>query len=161
VAGHMFLDIEGVKGESKDKDFKDKIDILSWTWGATNSGTFHKGSGGGSGKANVREITITKSIDASSADLQLACLSGKHFGKGKLIVLKAAGAKTLEYLNYELTDLMITAVNAGCAAGEEQVTESVSINFAKVHFSYKIQDEKGAGKDGGQYTWNVAENSKG
>jgi type VI secretion system secreted protein Hcp len=158
VAVSMFLEIEGIKGESK--KFKDKIEVLSWNWGATNSGTFHTGSGGGSGKANVKDVTITKPVDSASADLQLACLSGKHFNRAKLSVLKADGEESLEYVNYELTDLMITSVSAGNALNEERVTENVAINFAKMHFSYKVQDERGSGQDGGQYTWNVAAASR-
>ena len=45
MAVDMFLEIDGVKGESVDKVHKDKIDIMSWQWGIANSGTFHHGSG--------------------------------------------------------------------------------------------------------------------
>jgi hypothetical protein len=49
MAMDMFLDIKDVKGESRDGKFKDKIDILSWSWGLSNSGTAHVGGGAGAG----------------------------------------------------------------------------------------------------------------
>ena len=47
MAGDMFLDIEGVQGESKDEAFKNKIDIDSWSFGCTNAGSMGRGGGGG------------------------------------------------------------------------------------------------------------------
>ncbi|MDN3722726.1 type VI secretion system tube protein Hcp [Roseibium salinum] len=45
------MELEGIKGEAQDKSHKDKIDVLSWSWGASQSGTTHMGGGSGSGKA--------------------------------------------------------------------------------------------------------------
>ncbi|MEO1312198.1 MAG: type VI secretion system tube protein Hcp, partial [Pseudomonadota bacterium] len=59
MAVDMFLDIEGeIDGESQDKTHKDTIDLLAWSWGVSQSGSFHVGSGGGSGKANFQDISI-------------------------------------------------------------------------------------------------------
>ena len=47
----MFLDIEGeISGESQDKVHKDEIDVLAWSWGVSQSGSFHVGGGGGAGE---------------------------------------------------------------------------------------------------------------
>ena len=86
MAVDMFLELDGVKGESVDKTYKGKnaIDVLAWSWGMSNSGTFHHGSGGGSGKANFQDITVTKYVDAASAEHHaILRLNGKHFAKGK------------------------------------------------------------------------------
>ena len=62
MAVECFLKIEGpeLKGESKADGFADQIDVLAWSWGASQSGTMHVGTGGGAGKANVRTSSITK-----------------------------------------------------------------------------------------------------
>ena len=96
----------------------------------------------------------------ASADLQLACCNGKHLKSAKLIVRKA-GVKALDYIIIELSECMVTAVTTGGSGGEDRLTENVTLNFSKIHFEYKVQDEKGGGKDGGQYTWDVAGNDKG
>ena len=160
MAVDMFMVVDGIKGESKDTAYKEAIDVLAWSWGLSNSGSFHTGGGGGSGKVNVQDLSFTKYVDKASADLQLACCNGKHLKSAKLIVRKA-GEKPLDYMIVELTECMVTAVTTGGAGGEDRLTENVTLNFSKVHFEYKIQDEKGGGKDGGQYTWDVAGNDKG
>ena len=160
MAVDMFFVVDGIKGESKDKAYKESIDVLAWSWGLSNSGSFHTGGGGGSGKVNVNDISFTKYVDKSSADLQLFCCNGKHVPKAKLIVRKA-GENPLDYLTIELTDVFVTGVSSGGSRGEERLTETIQLNFSKVHFKYMVQDEKGAGKDGGQYTWDVAGNTKG
>lgn len=159
MAVDIFMLIKGVKGESVDKVHKGQIDVLAWSWGISNSGTFHVGGGGGAGKANVQDLSFTKYVDTSSADLQLACMNGKHFPEAKLIVRKA-GEKPLEYILVTLTNVLVTSVSTGGSGGEDRLTENVTLNFGKVQFEYKVQDDKGTGKDGGQYTWDIAANSK-
>jgi type VI secretion system secreted protein Hcp len=38
MAVDMFLKLNGVTGESKDKVHTTEIDVLSWSWGMTNNG---------------------------------------------------------------------------------------------------------------------------
>jgi len=33
MAVDMFMKIDNVKGEAQDKAYKDKIDVLAWSWG--------------------------------------------------------------------------------------------------------------------------------
>ena len=75
MAVDMFLKIEGeeVKGGAKDHTHKGEIDVLAWSWGASNSGSFHTGGGGGAGKANFQDLSVTKYIDRASTALMLAC----------------------------------------------------------------------------------------
>lgn len=159
MAVDMFLELDGIKGESTDSKHKEKIDILAWSWGLSNTGTFHHGSGGGAGKANFQDISITKYIDKASADLMYHCASGKHLAKGTIIVRKA-GDKPLEYLTIKLDKILICGYSTGGSGGEERLTENVVLNFAKIAVEYKIQDEKGAGKDGGTFTWDISSNTK-
>jgi hypothetical protein len=53
-----------------------EIDILSWTWGMSNSGSAHVGGGAGSGKVSVQDLSLTKYLDSSSAPLMLSCCNG-------------------------------------------------------------------------------------
>jgi type VI secretion system secreted protein Hcp len=47
MASDMFIKIGSIKGESKDSVHEDEIDILSWDWGMSQSGSMHVGGGGG------------------------------------------------------------------------------------------------------------------
>jgi type VI secretion system secreted protein Hcp len=155
----MFLDLEGIKGESIDSKHKDKIDVLAWSWGLSNAGSFHHGSGGGSGKASFQDISFTKYIDKSTSDLLYACASGKHIPKASLIVRKS-GEKPLEYLIYKLEKILVSSISTGGSGGEDRLTENVTLNFAKVSVEYQLQDDKGAGKAAGSFTWDIGANVK-
>jgi type VI secretion system secreted protein Hcp len=161
MAVDMFLELEGVKGETLDKTFKSKnaIDVLSWNWGLSNTGTFHHGSGGGSGKANFNDISITKYVDKATADLMLVCASGKHMAKGTLTCRKA-GDNPLEYLKINLTQILVSSYATGGAAGDERTTETVTLNFAKVKVEYFMQSATGGKEPGGQMGWDIAGNAK-
>jgi type VI secretion system secreted protein Hcp len=159
MATDIFLTLDGIKGESTDDKHKEAIDVVAWSWGLANSGTFHSGTGGGAGKANFQDISVTKYVDKSTADLMYSCASGKHLSKGTLIVRKA-GEKPLEYLIYTLEEILVSSVSTGSSEGQERATENVTLNFSKVKMEYKIQDKSGGGKDGGTFTWNIPANVK-
>ena len=55
---------------------------------------------------------------------------------------------------------MITAVSTGGSGGEDRLTENVTLNFAKIEWSYTPQSEKGAAGNPMPGGWNVAENVK-
>ncbi|HTU65317.1 MAG TPA: type VI secretion system tube protein Hcp [Steroidobacteraceae bacterium] len=155
----MFLELDGIKGESIDKVHKEKIDLLAWSWGLSNTGTFHGGEGGGAGKANFQDISFTKYVDKGSADLMYAIASGKHIAKGKLIVRKA-GENPLEYLTYNFEKILVSSMSTGGSGGEERLTENVTINFATVKMEYWTQGEKGAKGKNSNFGWDIPANAK-
>ena len=133
MAVDMFIKLDGIKGEAQDDKHKGEIDVLAWSWGMSQSGTTHMGSGGGGGKANFQDISVTKWVDKSSPILMQYCATGKHIPKAQLIVRKAGG-KPLEYIVMDLTDIMVTSVSTGGSGGEDRLTENVSLNFAEFKF---------------------------
>jgi type VI secretion system secreted protein Hcp len=159
MAVDMFLELHGIKGESLDKVHKGKIDILGWTWGLTNTGTFHQGHGGGGAKASFRDISITKYVDAATPDLVHSCASGKHFEKGKIIIRKA-GQHPLEYLTIELDRVFVAAYSTAGKGVEERLTEIIGLNFAKVRLEYATQTEKGGRGAAHVFHWDISSNSK-
>ena len=136
MAVDMFLKFAPeVKGESKDSSHTGDIDILAWSWGASNSGTTHVGGGGGAGKVNVQDMSITKYVDLSSATLLNAVSTGKHFNTATLYVRKAGGS-----------------------GGEDRLTENVSLNFAKFKYTYTEQLDTGGAGTKGTFNWDIAAN---
>ena len=51
MASDIFAKIGDIKGESLDSKHKDEIEVLSFSWGVTNTGAKGFGGGGGEGKA--------------------------------------------------------------------------------------------------------------
>ncbi len=163
----IFLHISnGVKGESLDAVHgvpagKGGIDILAWQWSMTQSGTTHMGGGGGGGKVNVNDLSITKYVDASSADLIKKCCDGTHFENAKLIVRKAGGdSGPVEYFQINMEMVMVTSYSTGGAKdGLDRIQESLTLNFRKVEIVYKEQDDAGVGAPAATADWNIAENT--
>ena len=159
MAVDMFIKIGDLKGEAKDKGHAGEIDVLAWSWGASNSGNAHMGGGQGAGKVNVQDLSFTKYIDKSTPDLMLFCCNGKHIPEAKLTVRKA-GETPLEYLTITMSDLIVTSVSTGGSGGEDRLTENVTLNFAKVKVNYVEQSEKGAAGAKPQMGWDIAANVK-
>jgi len=157
MAMDMFIKIGKLEGESKDKSHGKEIDVLAWSWGMSQSGSFHYGAGGGAGKVNVQDLSLTKYIDKSSPDLMLACCNGEHMDDAVLTVRKA-GKTPLEYYKITMTKVMITAVSTGGSGGEDKLTENVTLNFEKVQVDYVEQTEKGGEGAKPSMTWDIAAN---
>ena len=153
MAVDIFCQIEGVKGESQKDGHKDEIDIVSFNFGAKQHGSFHfGGAGGGSGKAEIKDLQIVKMVDKSSAELFKACASGKHIPSVTIYSQKAGdGEKPLVYYKVKLEDVIVSSFeNTGAAEGDA-VMETVTFNTAKMNFDYQAQDKTGA-KAGGPVT---------
>ncbi len=102
MAVDMFLKLEGVEGESQDAIHANEIDVLAWSWGASQGGTTHQGSGAGSGKVNVQDVSFTHYIDSATHLLWQRTFDGKHIEEGTLTVRKAGGTP-LDYLIIKMT----------------------------------------------------------
>jgi type VI secretion system secreted protein Hcp len=157
MAVDMFIKIDTVDGESRDKAHKKEIDVLAWSWGMSNSGSAHVGGGAGAGKVNVQDLSFTKWVDVSTPKLALACCDGKHFANATLVVRKA-GEKPVEYIKIKMEEVLITSISTGGSGGEDRLTENVTLNFAKVSLDYVPQDEKGAAGTAVPMTWSIVEN---
>ncbi|MDD2759743.1 MAG: type VI secretion system tube protein Hcp [Methylomonas sp.] len=162
MAVDMFINFgDKIKGETKDKAQASKgdCDVLAWSWGMSQSGSFHMGGGGGAGKASVQDISLTKYVDKATPALMLHLLKGSHIDEIKLIVRKAGG-KQENYIEITMTKCILTTISTGGSGGEDRLTENVTINFAEVKFEYFLQDEKGAVKSGGECKYNIEQNSE-
>ncbi len=159
MAVDQFIKIDGIKGESSDKTHKDQIDILAWSWGASNSGTTHQGGGGGAGKCNVQDLSLTKPQDKASNELLKACLTGKHI-KEATLYLRKAGGKAEEYFTLKMEEILVTSLSMGGSGGEDRLTENCTLNFAKFTVEYKAQKENGALESAGvKCIWDIAANA--
>lgn len=159
MAVDMFITIGDIKGESIDDKHKDQIEVLSWNWGMSQSGTSHSGAGGGTGKVDVQNLVFNKFVDKSSPALIKSCCKGTHFDKAVLTVRKAGG-DALEYLKIELFNGIIAQVSVGGSGGPERLTETIGLNFAAFKYSYVPQTAKGAGGAAVPASWNIATNTE-
>lgn len=155
----MFLKIDDVAGGSVVTGREGWIDVISWNWGMTQTGTMHEASGGGAGKVNVQDLTFTHNIDPSTPRFIESCCTGKHYGVAQLAIRKAGGT-ALEYLSIKMEEVLVSGVSSGGSGGGDIVTENVTLNFARFTVDYTPQTGKGAGGAKITGTYDIAKGPK-
>src|SRR5689334_20850979 len=115
------------------------IEVSSFSWGITQSGTSggSGGGGGGAGKATFSSFTITKHLDRFSPEIALDVATGKHL-KDLTVVGAASDAKNeTTYFKVKLQDILVSSYQtSGSAGGSDLPMESVSFDYAKITFMY-------------------------
>lgn len=155
----MFLKIDGIEGESLDDKHKNEIELLSFSWGATQPGSAGHGGGSGVGKVQVHDFQCAKYFDKSSPKLFEACATGKHTPKVVLTCRKAGGAQQ-EYMKVTFSEVIVSSIQDSGSGGDSLPTESVTLNFSKIEIEYKPQDEKGNLGGVVKAGWDLAKNVK-
>ena len=139
-----FLKIKGIDGESTDEKHKGEIELISYSLGGTNAGSFQSGGGGGSGKVALHDFTFVKKVDKSSAKLFAAMCAGDHYDDATL-VCRRAGKEQQEFLTVALTQVIVSSFKHLGSEGAETIpNDTVTLNFGKVEFKYKEQKPDGS-----------------
>jgi len=155
-----FLKIEGIDGESADHKHKGSIDIESWSWGETQSGTFGHSGGGGAGKVSMQDFHFVAKSSKASPKLMLACADGEHIKKAVLTCRKA-GKDQQEYLKITLSDVLVSSYQTGGTASSNILpVDQFSLNFAKMEKEYKEQKSDGTLGGTVKAGWDVKANKK-
>jgi type VI secretion system secreted protein Hcp len=138
----IFLELEGIKGESLDNKKKGQIEIESCSFGCSQTGSFAVGSGGGAGKVNFQDCYFTARVSIADPLLLNACASGKHIPKA-VVTFRKAGGDQEEYAIFTLTDVLVSSYQLGGSSGGVLPTSSFSLNFSKIQVKVAPQEAKG------------------
>lgn len=155
-----FLKIEGIEGESEDSKHKKDVEVLSFSWGANNSGSMGHGTGGGTGKVMMQDLHFTFRQCCASPKLGEYVCTGKHIPKATLVCRKAGGDEPLEYLKLTLSDLVVSSYQMGGSQGDVLPIDQCSLNFTKIEHEYKPQTSGGTGSGQVKFGWDVKQNKK-
>lgn len=164
MAFDAFLKIDGIPGESTDDKHKDWIEIVSYSWGVSQPKSAAPSSSGGATaeRADFQQFSVVKSLDKSSPKLALACADGTHVKEVKLELCRAGGDK-LKYMEYKMSNCIITSVHRSGAAqgGESLPLEQISLDYGKIEWIY-TQQKRADGSGGGQVAagWDLEKNKK-
>jgi len=161
MAVSIFARIGTIKGESRDAKHKDEIEVLSWSWGVSQTGAMApRGGGGGKGKASFQDFNFTHHVDKASPVLMKACATGEHI-KDATITVRKAGKGQQEYLIVTMTDVLVTSVAMSVSAEGDATMEGVALAFAKVDLEYKPQKPDGSLDVGVHFTYDLKANKGG
>lgn len=140
MAVNAYLIIKGIDGPST--SLSNAIDILSFSFGCSNTATFGSAASGGesrAGRADVSNVSIMKVTDKTTPMLFDACTSGDYIDSVDLQYFKAMGNKQECYYKLHMEKVVITSHQI--SGSNENPTESVSFAFSKIKVSYNPEKD--------------------
>lgn len=149
MAIDVYLQIEGIKGESSDAGHQGWIECKAVNWGAYQPKSATSSSSGGhtTERGTLSDITITKLSDLATPLLLQSCIAGRTLAKAKLEFQRSDGQGTpIKYFEITMENVIISQVSPAIHEGE-LLMETLCLKFAKVKWTYTQQ--KIAGGAGG------------
>jgi type VI secretion system secreted protein Hcp len=139
MALDMFLKLDGIAGESTNKGHKDEIEVLSFSWGVSNSSEIGA-QGRRRGRSTPSDINFVMRSNKATPLLFKACATGRHLKQG-LFVIEKAGEQPFAFYKVTLTDVLVSSFQA--SGSEQEVTDAFSLAFRTLRIEEIEQTPKG------------------
>lgn len=160
MAIDVYLQIDGIKGESADSSHVGWIEVTSAHWGVTQpkSATASTGGGHTAERCEHRTLSITKLADLSSPLLMQISSAGKTIPKARMEFMRADGqGERVKYYEVELENVLVGSMDQLVTEGSI-LHDSIGLKFSLVKWKYtqqKISGGAGGNTAGG---WNLSTN---
>ena len=141
----IYMNWDGVPGDVTTQGFEKWIELTSFQWGV-GRGIGSAMSGQASRESSipsVSEIVVTKRMDGSSPGLWTDSVAGQLNTTVKIAFTTTSQGATTQFLNYELTNTGLSGYSL--SSGGDMPTESLSLNFTKVVWSFTGTDPSVSG----------------
>ena len=142
MAVNAYLYVDGVEGPSTSKE--GCIDVLSFSWGVSQTAVYGAGASGKeakAGRADFSNLSIMKVLDKTTPLLCDHCATGNILPKVYVLYDKPVGDKQQAYFRIWIKDALITSVQL--SGSSENPTESVSFAFQGVEIAYAPEKDDG------------------
>lgn len=156
-----------IEGESTLKDFEKCIEIHSFNHGVIQPMmSAISNTGRTTGRPNLADLVCTKKLDATTPALNIACLKATNLGTVKLHLMRqdTTGGNNvpnaIEYMRFEMTQTMISSLSVG-GGGAGLPTETLSLNFDKMTWTYIPQKEATGAAGNIATSWEQSTNTPG
>ena len=156
MAVDYFLKLDGIQGESADSAHKDEIQIMSWSWGATQVSSVSGTGGSGAGKADLSDFSIMAHFDRSTPKFFKSICAGQHIKTGTMSAIKS-GADGKPYLKVDFKELFVSSLQI--SGSSEVPTVSLSFSYNEIKIDYSSQSETGQLTSTGAVTYNTKGNT--
>jgi len=133
------MKIDGIDGDVRAKGYEKWIEIDSFSWGLNNI------IGGGSpgaavGKVHFSDITIMKKAEKGSPFLMLDCAKGQLLPAVQFVLTRVLRDTQQKYYKIELENVLISSFMDSGDNGGDIPTETISLNFSKIHYTIYLED---------------------
>jgi len=141
-----FIKFDSIEGESVDSTHKGSIELLSFSWGLHNNLVASAGAAR-AGRPSFEDFHFTAHSSKASPKLFLASAKGSLQHSATLSARKSAGTegKPQDFLVIKMENVLISSYNeAATQNGQDDFpADSVSLNFAKITFTFVPQNPNG------------------
>ncbi len=137
AAVEYFLRIGDIKGESIEKSHKDWIDIDSFSWNITNTGTTQYGGA----RATFAPFSWTQQLDKSVPPMFVAVASGKFYPQAILEVQDASRLSGV-FFKMEFDDVLLTRLNIAGSGDRPDV--AAAFEFSRLTMTYRPTNPDGS-----------------
>ena len=160
IAIDVYLQLEGIKGESADLEHAGWIECIAVQWGMRQPRSATDSTGGGhtAERAELDDVIFQRLADLSSPILMQACVTDRTLPRAKFEFMRADGhGEGGKYFEVELKNVLLGAITPVVHEGS-LLSETVGLKFSKVVWRYTQQ--KVAGGAGGNTAggWDLAAN---
>ena len=155
MAVDYFLKLDGIQGESQESGHKDEIQIMSWSWGASQVSSVSSTGGSGAGKVSLSDFSIMANFDKSTPKFFKSICAGQHIKSGTMSAIKS-GAEGKPYLKVDFKELFVSSLQI--SASSEVPTVSIGFTYNEIKIDYSTQNEQGNLASTGPVTYNTKEN---
>ena len=142
MAVNAYLFIDGVDGPSTSRP--GHIDILSFSWGVSQTAVYGAGASGKeakAGRADFSNLSVMKVLDKTTPLLCDHCATGDILKKVYILYDKPVADHQQPYFRIWLKDALITSVQL--SGSSENPAESVSFAFQGVEVAYAPEKDDG------------------
>jgi type VI secretion system secreted protein Hcp len=155
MAVDYFLKLDAIDGESQDDKHKNEIQIMSWSWGASQVSSVAGTGGSGAGKVDCSDFSIMTYFDKATPKLFKSIGLGTHIKTGTMTATKS-GAEGKPYLKVDFKEMFVTSLQI--SGSSEVPTVSLSFSYNEIKIDYSTQNEQGNVTSTGAVTYNTKEN---
>jgi len=158
MATDVYLQIDGIKGESQDAAHQGWIEVSSAQWGVMQprSATASTGGGHTAERCEHRTLALSKLADLASPLLMQTCSMGKTIPKARLEFMRADGdGHRVKYYEVELENVMIANVEQMLHDGN-MLHDEIGLRFSKVKWKYTQQKIGGGASGNTSGGWDLA-----
>lgn len=144
MAADIYLQIEGIKGESRDAGHRNWMECQYVDWGVSQSKSAVTSSSGHTvGRCHHHTIMIARLSDLATPILLQTCAMGKTLPKAKIEFMRADGhGQPIRYFNVELENVLIAEIYPEVSEGQ-LMSEYLALAFSKIRWRYTQQKTGG------------------
>ena len=143
---YMFIESNKgpIKGESKDADYKDHIQVITFEFGIQGP-DLDADKGTVAGQCTFNDVKVAIPTSIATAPLFAVCASGEVLKAVTIIGRKATGAKQKPYIQWRLHKAQVASITMDPTG--DRPKDTVVFKYAKCELAYFRQNQDGSLED--------------